>query len=227
MPGGRPFDKLRTWRGWTVRTRSLRRLRCRRSCRSSFLTEPQPEGKMSDIVDHLRPSARREPCPMSDLFLDSSAAWAALIIVVLPLLIIGSGEVEERLRQRDSPYQPAIGTLRIWVVPLLTVWVLARALLDVADDNLFIQTSGQRRSACICGCGPVCVPRRRHRIGRSTPAHRPTTDPATPAGPAAASADHRDRMAAHRWCLGSRSLRLTHRARGDLAGRSLWPCRTR
>ena len=79
---------------------------------------------------------------MSDLFPDSSAAWAALIIIVLPLLIIGSGEVEERLRQSDSPYQPAIGTLRVWVVPLLTVWVLARALLDVADDNLFIQLLG-------------------------------------------------------------------------------------
>lgn len=79
---------------------------------------------------------------MSDLFPDSSAAWAALVIIVLPLLIIGSGEVEERLRQSDSPYQPAIGTLRVWVVPLLTVWVLARALLDVADDNLFIQLLG-------------------------------------------------------------------------------------
>ena len=74
--------------------------------------------------------------------MDSSAAWAALIIIVLPLLIIGSAEVEERLRQSDSPYQPAIGTLRVWVVPLLTVWVLARALLDVTDDNLFIQLLG-------------------------------------------------------------------------------------
>jgi small-conductance mechanosensitive channel/CRP-like cAMP-binding protein len=79
---------------------------------------------------------------MSDLFPDTNSAWAALIIVALPLLIIGSGELEERLRQRDSPYQPAIGTLRVWVVPLLTVWVLARALLDIADDNLFIQLLG-------------------------------------------------------------------------------------
>ena len=79
---------------------------------------------------------------MSGLFVDSSAAWAALIIIVLPLLIIGSAEVEERLRQRDSPYQPAVGTLRIWVVPLVTVWVLARSLLNVADDNLFIQLLG-------------------------------------------------------------------------------------
>ena len=79
---------------------------------------------------------------MSSLFPDSNAAWAALLIVILPLLIIGSRELEERLRQRDSPYQPAIGTLRVWVVPLLTVWVLARVLLDVADDNVFIQLLG-------------------------------------------------------------------------------------
>jgi small-conductance mechanosensitive channel/CRP-like cAMP-binding protein len=79
---------------------------------------------------------------MSDLFPNSNAAWAALLIVVLPLLIIGSRELEERLRQRDSPYQPAIGTIRVWVVPLLTAWVLARVLLDVADDNLSIQLLG-------------------------------------------------------------------------------------
>ena len=79
---------------------------------------------------------------MIDLFPDSSAAWAALIIVALPLLIIASGELEERLRQRDSPYQAAIGTLRVWVVPLLTVWVLARVLLDMAVNNLFVQFLG-------------------------------------------------------------------------------------
>ena len=59
---------------------------------------------------------------MSNVFPDSSAAWAALIIVLLPLLIIGAGEFEERLRQRDSPYQPAVGTIRVWVVPLVTLW---------------------------------------------------------------------------------------------------------
>ena len=79
---------------------------------------------------------------MSDLFADSSAAWAALIIVVLPLLIIGAGELEERLRQRDSPFQPTISTIRVWVVPLLTLWILARSLLDVQTDNLFLQLLG-------------------------------------------------------------------------------------
>ncbi len=79
---------------------------------------------------------------MSDLFPDSNSAWSALIIVALPLLIIAAGELEERLRQRDSKYQPAIGTIRVWVVPLLTVWILTRALLDVSASSLFVQLLG-------------------------------------------------------------------------------------
>jgi small-conductance mechanosensitive channel/CRP-like cAMP-binding protein len=79
---------------------------------------------------------------MSSLFPDSSAAWAALIIVVLPLLIIGAGELEERLRQRDSKLQPTVSIIRVWVVPLITLWVLARALFDIAKDNIFLSLLG-------------------------------------------------------------------------------------
>ncbi|MBT8240676.1 MAG: mechanosensitive ion channel family protein, partial [Acidimicrobiia bacterium] len=79
---------------------------------------------------------------MSSLFLDSNAALAGLIIIVLPLLIIGTGELEERLRQRDSKFQATVTTIRVWVVPLLTVWVLARVLFEVDDDNFVIQLLG-------------------------------------------------------------------------------------
>ena len=79
---------------------------------------------------------------MSSLFPDSSAAWAALIIVVLPLLIIGAGELEERLRQRESKLQPTVSIIRVWVVPLITLWVLARALFDIAKDNIFLSLLG-------------------------------------------------------------------------------------
>jgi small-conductance mechanosensitive channel len=79
---------------------------------------------------------------MSSLFLESSAAWAALLIVVLPLLIIGSGELEERLRQRDSKFQPTVSTIRVWVVPLFTLWILARALFDVEADNIALRILG-------------------------------------------------------------------------------------
>ncbi len=79
---------------------------------------------------------------MSTLFLDSNAALAGLIIIVLPLLIIGVGELQERLRQRDSRFQATVSTVGAWVVPLLTLWVLARVLLDVEDDNLWLQLLG-------------------------------------------------------------------------------------
>ena len=79
---------------------------------------------------------------MSTLFTDSSAAWAALLIVVLPLLIIGSGEVEERLRQRDSEFRGAVSTIRVWVVPFLTLWLLARALFETDAENPFLRFLG-------------------------------------------------------------------------------------
>jgi len=79
---------------------------------------------------------------MRSLFSDPNAAWAALIIVVLPLFIIITREVEEQLRQRDSEFQGAFSIIRIWIVPLLTVWILARSLFDVAEDNVFIRLLG-------------------------------------------------------------------------------------
>ena len=76
---------------------------------------------------------------MSNLFADSSNAWAALVIVLLPLLIIGAGELEERLRQRDSPFQASISIIRVWIVPVFTLWVLSRALFDVERTNPFVR----------------------------------------------------------------------------------------
>jgi len=76
---------------------------------------------------------------VSTLFTSSSAAWAALLIVFLPLLIIGSGEVEERLRQRDSEFRGAVSIIRVWVVPLLTLWLLTRALFDTDGENPFLR----------------------------------------------------------------------------------------
>ena len=79
---------------------------------------------------------------MTGLFTDSNAAWAAVIIVLLPLLIIGTGEFEERLRQRDSEFRDAVSTLRVWVVPLVTIWVLSRALFDLPTDNPLMRLLG-------------------------------------------------------------------------------------
>jgi small-conductance mechanosensitive channel len=69
----------------------------------------------------------------------SSVLVASIIIVVLPALIIGVGELEERLRQRDSSLRPSVAILRIWVVPLAAVWMLVRTLFDVPRDNVFVR----------------------------------------------------------------------------------------
>lgn len=76
---------------------------------------------------------------MSGALATSNAMWAALVIVLLPALIIGVGELEERLRQRDSAYRAAVSIVRIWVLPLLAIWVLSRTLFDVESDNLILR----------------------------------------------------------------------------------------
>ncbi len=79
---------------------------------------------------------------MSSLFSDSSAAWAALLIIALPMVIIGIGEVTERLRQRESDYLAALSTLRTWVVPLFALWILLRTLFDLDRGHLLVRAVG-------------------------------------------------------------------------------------
>jgi small-conductance mechanosensitive channel/CRP-like cAMP-binding protein len=72
--------------------------------------------------------------------LDSSAAlWAIAIIVLLPALIIGFGELSERLRRRSSPFQRAVATLRTWVLPLLAVWVLVVFALEADREGTAVR----------------------------------------------------------------------------------------
>lgn len=76
---------------------------------------------------------------MSDLFRDPGTGWAALLVVVLPLVIIGVGEVEERLRQRDSEFRRAVAIVRTWVVPLFAAWAIVRALFDTTEYEVVVQ----------------------------------------------------------------------------------------
>ena len=73
---------------------------------------------------------------------DSSVLMASIIILVLPAIIIGVGELEERLRQRESSFGPSVATVRVWVVPLGAVWLLLRALFDVERTNVFLRFLG-------------------------------------------------------------------------------------
>lgn len=76
---------------------------------------------------------------MTDTFQASSVLLASVVILALPALIIGVGELEERLRQRDSRVRSAVAIVRVWVVPLAAVWLLATALFEVDSDNSLLR----------------------------------------------------------------------------------------
>jgi small-conductance mechanosensitive channel/CRP-like cAMP-binding protein len=73
---------------------------------------------------------------MSDLLSDPAAVWALILVVVLPVVIIGTAEFEERLRQRDSALTPVVSILRAWTIPFFAAWALVRGLFGFGDDNL-------------------------------------------------------------------------------------------
>lgn len=60
---------------------------------------------------------------------DVTMLWVLLFIVVTPLIVIGSGELEGRLRYRDSPLVPVVSTLRLWVLPLVATWLVTGAIV--------------------------------------------------------------------------------------------------
>ena len=75
---------------------------------------------------------------MSGIFRDPSAGYAAIVIVLLPVVIIGIGELEERLRQRDSPLRGPVGLVRTWVLPLFAIWALLIVLLPSGDGDVVV-----------------------------------------------------------------------------------------
>ncbi len=79
---------------------------------------------------------------MNQLLRDPATAWSAVMIVLLPLVIIGAGEVEERLRQSDSGMRRPVAIARTWVLPLFVVWFVVRAVIGLADNNLVVLVLG-------------------------------------------------------------------------------------
>jgi len=61
--------------------------------------------------------------------LSTSTAWAALFIIVAPIVIIAAGELENRLSYRDSPFVPTVSILRTWVLPLAAILVVTGGFL--------------------------------------------------------------------------------------------------
>ncbi len=64
---------------------------------------------------------------------------AVVLIIVLPVLIVGAGEVQERLRQRGSPLEKPIATVRNWVLPLAALWVLVVSVFNLSESALASQ----------------------------------------------------------------------------------------
>lgn len=61
--------------------------------------------------------------------------WATVVIVIVPLVIIAAAELDERLRQRESPLRQAVTILRNWTLPAFAVWALTVPVLGVDSDR--------------------------------------------------------------------------------------------
>lgn len=76
---------------------------------------------------------------MNTFLNDDTAVWAIVLVVLLPILTIGAGEIQERLRQRGSGFEATAATLRNWVLPLLTLWTLVVVIFEVSTANFFVR----------------------------------------------------------------------------------------
>ena len=67
-------------------------------------------------------------------WLSAEILWSLAVIVVVPVVIVGAAEVEERLRQAESPLGAPVHTFRTWVLPLFAAWALLVPVLAVSSD---------------------------------------------------------------------------------------------
>jgi small-conductance mechanosensitive channel len=73
---------------------------------------------------------------MTELLTSTDVLRATLLVILLPVLIIGAGEAQERLRQRGSSLETPVATVRNWVLPLAAVWILVVVIFDVPPANI-------------------------------------------------------------------------------------------
>ena len=96
---------------------------------------------------------------MSDLVADPAAVWALILVVILPIVIIGAAELEERLRQRDSSLTNVVSILRSWTIPFFAAWAITRGLFGLDGDTLVSRLlgTGLLLSAAAAGLAVVRV----------------------------------------------------------------------
>ena len=69
----------------------------------------------------------------------SAAAWSLLVVVGVPAIVIALAELDERLRQRDSPLRAPLEIIRLWALPLFAVWAILRPVLDLPADSVTVR----------------------------------------------------------------------------------------
>ncbi len=67
--------------------------------------------------------------------------WATVVIVLVPIVIIAAAELDERLRQRESPLRRAVTILRNWALPAFAVWAIAVPVLGLQADGVLPTTA--------------------------------------------------------------------------------------
>ena len=72
---------------------------------------------------------------------NTSVAWTVVVILVVPLLVIGAAELDERLRQRDSPLRGAVSIVRTWALPAFAIWAVLRPVLGRDAHSLGVQSA--------------------------------------------------------------------------------------
>jgi len=72
--------------------------------------------------------------------IDSSILWAVVVIAVVPFAVIAAAEVDERLRQRESPLRGALGALRGWALPFFAIWAILVPVLGRNDTSPLVRT---------------------------------------------------------------------------------------
>lgn len=67
--------------------------------------------------------------------LTSGMMWAAAFIVLMPTVVLSATELEERLRQRQSPLRRPVVLTRNWALPAFALWALFVPVLDIDTDS--------------------------------------------------------------------------------------------
>ena len=67
--------------------------------------------------------------------LSTGMIWAAAFIILMPIVVLVATELEERLRQRESPLRRPVVLARNWALPAFALWALFVPVLGIATDS--------------------------------------------------------------------------------------------